>query len=129
MSQHHFPAQTSSGRAVEVMIGYDRPLHGFFLVVCAAELETAAMADAIDAGDDEAFHAEGVVYSNLDDVDLYDLRGLTLDLGYFKGKLDRLGISLPASIETELHEDLRLRIGNKERFYDAGGVLQMGREG
>lgn len=128
MSKHHFPAQTSSGRAVEVVIGYDRPLHGFFLVVCAAELETAAMADAIDSGDDEAFQ-EAVVYFNLDDVDLYDLGGLTLDLGSFKGKLDRFGISLPASIETELHEDLRLRIGNKERFYDAGGVLQMGREG
>ncbi len=133
MSQHRFPAQTSTGRAVEVLIGYDRPLNGFFLVVTAAELETAAMADLIDAGepdDDEGdFDGDAFVYSNLDDIDLIDLGGHTLDLEYFKAKLAWLGIVLPSSIEGELHQDRLHRVSNRVCHYDAAGVPQPDAEG
>jgi hypothetical protein len=127
MSQHRFPVQTSTGRAVEVLIGYDRPLHGFFLVVTATALNTAATADAHDDDDDEA--GDVFIYSNLDDVDLIDLGGLTNDLEYFKGKLTRLGIALPPSIERELHEDHLHRVGNRACCYDGGGVLLPKSEG
>jgi hypothetical protein len=123
MSQHIFPATINTGRAVNVVIGYDRPLHGFFLTVTAAGLDSGAMADAIDAGDDDAFYDEAIVYSNLDDVELSDAGGLALDLGYFKEKLSRLGVQLPSSLESELYEDFEQRTGNKVRRYDEAGQL------
>lgn len=128
MSQHLFPATTATGRAVQVLIGYDRPLNGFFLVVTDTDLDSVALTAVVE-GDDDDHVVEAVVYSNLDDVELYDLGGLTCDLGYFKAKLSQLGIALPASIETELHEDRRQRVGNRICCYDAAGVQQPGREG
>ncbi len=129
MSQHVFPATTSTGRAVEVLIGYDRPLHGFFLVVEAAELDTVALADWIGSGDNEDPEGDCFIYSNLMDIGLIDLGGHTLDLGYFKAKLALLGIGLPTTIESELQDDLRARAGNRFCEYDAHGVLVPDAEG
>ena len=128
MSQHRFKTQTSSGRKVEVTIGYDRPLHGFFLVVSAAALDTAALADLYDAADEDDGDGDVFIYSNLDDIDLIDLGGLTLDLQYFKGKLALLGIALAPSIEHELQEDCRRRVGNRVRLYDSAGQTLPGSE-
>ena len=128
MSQHLFPAKTATGRAVQVLIGYDRPLNGFFLVVTDTDLDSVALTGVVEGTDDDGV-IEAVVYSNLDDVELYDLDGLTLDLGYFKAKLAQLGIPLPASIEMELHEDRRHRVGNRVCCYDADGVEQPKKEG
>lgn len=108
MSQHRFETQTASGRQVEVTIGYDRPLNGFFLVV-------------LDAGQDDSGDEDVLVYCNLDDIELIDLGGLTLDLEYFKRKLVLVGIALPLIIESELQEDRRLRVGNRYCEYDAQG--------
>ena len=113
MSQHRFQAQTSSGRRVEVTIGYDRPLHGFFLVV-------------MDADENDADDEDVNVYCNLDDVELIDLGGLTLDLQYFKRKLALLGIGLAPTIEHELEEDRRQRVGNRVRLYDGAGQVLAG---
>ena len=124
MSQHRFQTQTSTGRQVEVTIGYDRPLNGFFLVVRAAALGTAAMADVYDAADDD----DVFIYSNLDDVALIDLGGLTLDLQYFKSKLALLGITLAPNIEHELQEDRRHRVGNRFCLYDSAGKVLSGSE-
>jgi hypothetical protein len=127
MSQHRFPAHTSTGRAVEVLVGYDRPLHGFFLVVTATAEPTSAAADLATMDgkecDEDAEDGDVFVYSNLDDVDLIDLGGQTLDLDYFKGKLSRLGIALPTPIEHGLQEDRLNRVGNRVRWYDAAGAL------
>lgn len=113
MSQHRFQTQTSSGRKVEVTIGYDRPLNGFFLVVMDA--------NQVDAGDED--DDDVIVYSNLDDVELIDLGGLTLDLQYFKNKLAFLGITLAPAIEHELQEDRRQRVGNRVCQYDGAGQV------
>ena len=110
MSQHCFESQTSTGRAVEVLIGYDRPLNGFFLIVSEVR--------AAEETDEDVF-----VYSNLNDVELIDLGGLTLDLEHFKRKLILLGIALPLPIEAALQEDRRLRVGNRFRLYDGAGQL------
>jgi hypothetical protein len=122
MSQHRFPAKLSSGRAVEVLIGYDRPLHGFYLVVTTDYSDPVDSADAIDAEDDDEYDGcDHFVYSNLDDIGLIDLNGYTLDLGYFKSKLSMLGIALPRPIEEELQADRVARTGNRECLYDAAG--------
>ena len=128
MSQHRYETQTSSGRKVEVTIGYDRPLNGFFLVVSAAALNTAAIADLYDAADEDDEGGDVFIYSNLDDVDLIDLGGLTLDLQYFKSKLALLGIALAPNIEHELQEDRRLRVGSRVRVYDSAGQVMPGSE-
>ena len=128
MSQHRFETQTSTGRQVEVTIGYDRPLNGFFLVVSAAALDTAEMADVYDADDEDDDDGDVFIYSNLDDVALIDLGGLTLELDYFKSKLALLGIALPVTIEHELHEDRRQRVGNRFRQYDSAGQVLPGSE-
>jgi hypothetical protein len=132
MSQHRFPAHTSTGRAVEVLLGYDRPLHGFFLVVTATAQKTSVTADQAKMDDEEDDDGDVFVYSNLDDVDLIDLidlGGQTLDLAYFKGKLALLGIALPSPIEHELHEDRLNRVGNRVRCYDAAGAVLPASEG
>ena len=110
MSQHCFKSQTATGRAVEVLIGYDRPLNGFFLVVS-------------EAGAAEETDVDVFIYSNLSDVELLDLGGLTLDLEHFKRKLNLLGIALPSPIEAELQEDRRRRVGNRFRLYNGVGQL------
>lgn len=110
MSQHCFESQTSTGRPVEVLIGYDRPLNGFFLIV--SDTSTA------EASDEDVF-----IYSNLSDVELIDLGGLTLDLEHFKRKLSLLGVALPSPIEAGLQEDRRLRVGNRFRLYDSAGQM------
>ena len=106
MSQHIFETQTSTGRKVEVLIGFDRPLNGFFLVVTDTQAEDP----------DDAF-----VYSNLDDVELLDIGGITLNLEHFKGKLAMLGIDLPEAIESEVRLDRAQRVGNRVCWYDAKG--------
>ncbi len=106
MSQHLFETRTSSGLNVEVLIGFDRPLNGYFLVVA-----NIASLDPNDA----------FVYSNLDDVELVDLGGITLNLEHFKGKLALLGIELPESIESEVRLDRAQRLGNRVCWYDAKG--------
>ena len=113
MSQHRFETHIRTGQKVEVTIGYDRPLNGFFLVV--TDLSQDQNAD--DGAEEDVF-----VYSNLDDVDLSALGGLTLDLDYFKHKLEQLGITLPTTIEYEVQEDRRQRVGNRVRLYDSTGL-------
>ena len=132
MSQHQFPAITSSGRAVEILIGYDRPLQGFFLVVTDREKAVAIAKLATQgADDDEDYPDDGdvYVYSNLADVELIDLGGMTLDLAYFKNKLALLGIALPVNIEHELQDDRSQRIGNRFCQYDSAGQPLPGAEG
>jgi len=129
MSQHRFQTKTSTGREVEVTIGYDRPLNGFFLVVSVSALDTAAFADVYDAADEDDDDGDVFIYSNLDDVALIDLGGLTLDLQYFKDKLTFLGITLAPNIEHELQEDRRQRVGNRFCLYDSAGQLLSGSGG
>ena len=124
MSQHRFDTKTSKGREVEVTIGYDRPLNGFFLVVSAAGFDTAGTANLNDSDEeDDGDDGDLFIYSNLGDVDLIEQGGLTLDLDYFKSRLDLLGIGLPTAIEHELQEDRRQRVGNRYCLYDAAGHL------
>jgi len=67
MSQHFFKC-LHQGKPVCVLMGWDRPLSGFFLVV-EADIPTL---------DDD------YVYSNLNDPALTECYGLPDDIGYFK---------------------------------------------
>ncbi len=106
MSQHSFNT-TLEGRPVIVVVGYDRPLRGFF---CFVE-----KCDADDEGEDE------FVYSNLNDLRLASCYGLSKSLDYFKGVLQELGMQVPASMFEQSELDMRGNVGNRCVSHTADG--------
>jgi hypothetical protein len=76
MRQHHI-VTTYQGKPVAVLMGYDRPLKHYFLVV------------ERDVADDEDDDSAGspIIYSNLNERDAFKK-----DLSYYRAKLSELGI-------------------------------------
>lgn len=105
MSQHRF-ATTYQGRPVEVLMGWDRPLQGVFMVVSRG-----------DAREDE----DEFVYSNLDDPALADCGGLPPVVDYFLVKLGDLGVAVPQAMLDEIERDSRANVGTRHVVYDADG--------
>ena len=106
MSQHYF--QTSyEGRSVTVVVGFDRPLRGFFCFV-----------ERNDAGDQE----EEFLYSNLDDPKLVHCMGIAKTLKHFEKRLGDLGLAVPRSMFSEAENDQRFNVGNRFVWHDAKGV-------
>jgi hypothetical protein len=90
-----------NGQTVVVQLGWDRPLSGFYCVV-----------DAVgNQGDD-------YVYSNLADHELLDTHGMSPDLAYCEGVLQRLGISVPAAMLQAARDDAANNVGNRVVWYD-----------
>lgn len=102
MSQHNFKT-THAGRPVLVLMGWDRPLSQFFMVV-----------EYLDADDQYA-------YSNLDDPDLSGRPGDGPELDYFRGKLALLGIAVPALMLGNVQLDRAVNRGNYTVHYDQSG--------
>jgi hypothetical protein len=102
MSRHSFTT-TLEGRPVIVVVGYDRPLRGFFCFVEKCDAD----ADADDECEDE------FVYSNLNDLKLASCYGLSKSLDYFKGVLRDLGLQVPASMFEQSELDMRGNVGNR----------------
>lgn len=80
MSQHYY-VTTHQGRPVRVLMGWDRPLQGYFMVI--ANMDATA--------DEPEF-----LYSNLDDTDLPKAQPDSLDP--FLERLRTFGIELPHSM-------------------------------
>lgn len=105
MSQHVLPTQCN-GKAVEVLMGWDRPLQGFFLVIEVMDGES-----------------EEYLYSNLEDPALMRWMGLPPTLDPFLAKLKELGITVPQQMVQEVEADARLNVGNRYVTYDASGAI------
>ena len=95
MSQHVFTTTSKSNARVGVLIGWDRPLQQFFLVV--EELDSPASEEG------------AYLYSNLSDQEARGCR----DIGYFEGKLQELGIEVPAEMLLEVAADKANNVGNR----------------
>src|SRR5690242_6012755 len=106
MSQHLFETQYER-RAVEVVLGYDRPLGHFFLTI----MYTAGDSDRDD---------DTIVYSNLSDVNA----GFDQDLDYYRAKLTSLGITVPESMFRETQQDALDHVGNRVVRHHADGRLE-----
>ena len=104
MSQHHF-ATTYQGRPVNVMMGCDRPLRGFF---CCVELTDA---------ENDAY-----AYCNLSDAKLFPAMGLAASVEYFRGVLAELDLHVPESMFTECVRDRANNVGNRFEVHDASGL-------
>jgi hypothetical protein len=94
MSRHYFKTEYS-GKPVEVLMGFDRPLNGFFMVIdYLVESE----------GEEE----DGYIFSNLWQNEPYPKT-----LRPYLEKLEELKISVPAEMIEEIKADGRLKAGNK----------------
>ncbi len=103
MSQHYF--QTSfAGTDIHILMGWDRPLQGFFLVVQKGDVE------------------EDIIYSNLEDKALKGCR-LPKSIAYFEGKLVELGLRVPPKMIEEIKKDAATGVGNRLVRYDANGNI------
>ena len=90
MSQHVFQS-TQAGRTVEVMLGYDPPLDGFFMTVM------------IDGE---------IAYTNLEEENAF-----SKDLLYFRSKLTELGLQVPQEMFDEAELDRRVRDGARREAH------------
>jgi len=106
MSQHSFNT-TLEGRPVIVVVGYERPLRGFF---CFVE-----KCDADDTEEDE------FVYSNLNDLKLASCYGLSKLLDHFKGVLHELGLQVSTSMFEQSELDMLGNMGNRCVSHTADG--------
>lgn len=104
MSQHFFDS-SYQGQPVVILMGWDRPLQGFFLVV-------------------EFVEQDGFVYSNLEDWDLYFCGGFSSSVEYFERKLEALGLSVPAQMIREIQIDEAMNMGNRQVLYEPDGSIK-----
>ncbi|MBQ4840015.1 hypothetical protein [Pseudoalteromonas luteoviolacea] len=91
MSRHYFNTEYQ-GNAITVLIGYDRPLGGFFMVI-----ENASQEEDL------------YIYSNL-----YEQVTHPKSLEPYKSKLDQLGIFVPVEMLLEVEADGAALMGNKD---------------
>jgi hypothetical protein len=112
MSQHIF-STTVNGEEISVLMGWDRPLQGFFLVVQRCNYEPVPGKSYNEA--------DLYVYSNLNDRNLLKCSGLPKTIDYFVSKLDKLGISVPTEIFENIQSDSRHNVGNKLVTYKMDG--------
>lgn len=95
MSQHIYKT-VHSGRPVQVLMGWDRPLQGFFLVIEYL---------------DKALYENNYLYSNIDDMSL-DC-ALPKALRPFLDRLATFGISVPQPMLQQVLADQAANAGNK----------------
>ena len=106
MSQHYFET-SHKGFPITVVLGWDRPMQHFFLLVRKpAELED----DTIQVLD------ENFLYSNLYEEDPFGH-----DLDYYREILQRLQINVPDSMFGEVKRDAERNAGNRFVKHTASG--------
>lgn len=105
MSQHHFLTKTSAGAGVSVLMGWDRMLRQYFLVVERLEPQ-----DAVSEDDG------GLLYS-----DINDRAAFRQDLGYFLLRLHQFGITVPGAMLQQVTLDRTVNAGNRCVTYEADG--------
>lgn len=104
MSQHYYRS-SHQGQLITILMGWDRPLQGFFMVIELAE-------------------KEGYFYTNLDDPALLPFNGLPDSLDHFQEKLNELGLSVPTRMIQEIQEDAAMNTGNRYVHYEQDGTIR-----
>lgn len=104
MSQHVFESQ-HQGKPISILMGWDRPLQGFFMVI-------------------EVDGSEDYLYTNLDDPKLAPFHGLPASLDHFIKKLSELGLVIPARMVQEIQDDAFANVGNRYVRYAPDGTIR-----
>lgn len=105
MSQHSFKT-THRELPITVLLGWDRPLQYFFMVI----ENTAPDDDGQEEQDD------GYLYSNLNDKHPFGMC-----LADYQAKLAELGITVPAEMFIRVGRDRLLNVGNRCVSYSGDG--------
>lgn len=106
MSRHYFET-TYKDHPVTVLLGWDRPLGHYFLVI---EKQVNFVDPDVTGFDDQ------YLYSNL-----YESNPFGLSLEHFKAVLHRLKITVPANMFTEVQRDSWNNVGNRDITHQADG--------
>ncbi|MGP3790509.1 hypothetical protein [Pseudomonas sp. B392_1p] len=106
MSRHYFDT-LHKGFPVTVVLGWDRPMAYFFLVI---EKPPELIDDTMKVED------EDFLYSNLQESDPF-----SHDLGYYREVLRHFQIVVPESMFIEVQRDLERNIGNRVVDHQADG--------
>ena len=101
MSQHFYSTQDAGGTGITIMMGYDRPLGHYFLVV-------------------ERDGTEDPIYTNLRDDGPFHK-----SLWYYRAKLDELGLAVPSAMYREIDRDQKNNIGNRRVLWDKNGIVNV----
>lgn len=110
MSQHYFET-SHKGFPITVILGWDRPMQHFFLLIRKpAELED----DTIEVLD------ENFLYSNLYEADQFGH-----DLDYYRAVLRRFRISVPESMFNQVQIDAVMNAGNRFVKHTADGAYSV----
>lgn len=104
MSQHLYQSDYR-GQPVTILMGWDRPLQGFFMVI-------------------ELQQTEGYVYCNLDDPELLAFGGFADNLDHFGRKLAELGLSVPPVMIEQIENDAAGNVGNRHVIYGCDGQVR-----
>jgi hypothetical protein len=111
MSQHIFYTE-HQGKPITVMMGYDRPLRHVFMSIMVDTFEDTDEDDEGDAME---------VYTSLQDKDA----GLKcFDVNYYRRVLERLRITIPESMFTEVMRDQNENVGNRMVTHDLDGLME-----
>lgn len=106
MSRHYFGTE-HKGMPITVVLGWDRPMGHFFLVVH----KPAELSDRSMRVDDDDF-----LYSNL-----HERTPFELDLDYYRQVLRYFGITVPESMFIEVQRDAEENVGNRDITHQADG--------
>lgn len=93
MSRHYYKTEYQ-GKPITVVMGYDRPLAGFFMVI-----------------DDDGLDDE-YIFSNLDEENSHPN-----SIESYRVKLEQLGIFVPDEMLLEVEADGAARMGNKDVYH------------
>jgi hypothetical protein len=121
MSQHFFHAVVE-GHPVQVMMGWDRPLQGYFMSIERTDLPPVTLAES---GDDAAARP---LEDEFEDELVWDSMSLPnpfpRSLAVFRAKLAELGIRPPAGLFEAVEADARVNAGNRVVTHFAGGSCE-----
>lgn len=95
MSRHFFNT-LHAGKPVQVLMGYDRPMAGYFMVIEYVKTP-------------EEDEDDGYLYSNL-----YELESHPRSLSGYLTTLSELGIVVPSEMISKIEADGNANMGNKD---------------
>lgn len=112
MSQHRFNTMRNS-LPISVMIGWDRPLGYFFLVI-----EGEDQFPELKEDDDEDDEFDGTIYSTL-----FEERPFSTSLEDIKQKLLQFDITIPEAMFEQAQSDRASNVGNRFVKYNIDGTF------
>ena len=105
MTQHYYPAKDADGNPVEIMVGWDRPLHEVY----------ANIFPVMPGGEPDDFPVISTMQEGI---------GAGMDADELEQWLEAKGFSMPAAVHSALADDIEFNRGNAMTRYDEAGNIK-----